>query len=229
MACSCKGIKYAQVLLARRLAMVTDKQVRKLWRLLSAGKTAAAAAVRTDMDDKTARKYGRQRKLPSELAQRHDWRTRVDPFAEVWDEVCGLLADQTGLQAKTIFGELRRRYPGRFSDGQLRTLQRKVRQWRATAGPAKEVFFSQVHEPGRLAASDFTHMNDLGGTIQRQSFEHMVYHFVLTYSNWETLTVCFSESFESLSEGLQNALWELGGVPLRHRTDRMSTAVNNLT
>jgi hypothetical protein len=41
--------------------------------------------------------------------------------------------------------------------------------------------------------------------------------------------VCFSESFESLSEGLQNALWALGKVPHRHRTDRLSTAVNNMS
>jgi len=209
--------------------MVSDKQVRKLWHLLMAGKTAVVAAARTDMDDKTARKYRRLGKLPSELAKPHEWRTRVDPFVEVWAEVCTMLTEETRLQTKTIFGELQRRYPGRFGDGQLRTLQRKVRQWRATAGPAKEVFFSQVHEPGRLAASDFTHMNELGVTIQGQPFEHMVYHLVLTYSNWETFTLCFSESFESLSEGLQNALWELGGVPQRHRTDRLSTAVNNLT
>jgi hypothetical protein len=36
---------------------------------------------------------------------------------------------------------------------------------------------------------------------------------VLSYSNWETGSICYSETFESLSEGLQNALWELGGVP----------------
>jgi hypothetical protein len=209
--------------------MVTDKQVRKLWRLVMAGKALTLAAVRTDMDDKTARKYRRQGKLPSALARPHDWATRVDPFAEIWVEVCAMLEEQAGLQAKTVFGELRRRYPGRFADGQLRTLQRKVRRWRATLGPAKEVYFSQVHEPGRLGASDFTHMNELGVTIAGQPFEHMVYHFVLTYSNWEAVTICFSESFESLSEGLQNALWELGAVPLRHRTDRLSTAVNNLT
>jgi hypothetical protein len=209
--------------------MVTDKMVRKLWRLLTDGKVLTVAAARTDMDDKTARKYRRLQKLPSEVARPHDWQTRVDPFAEVWREVCAMLEDQAGLQAKTIFSDLQRRYPGQFADGQLRTLQRKMRRWRATAGPAKEVFFAQVHEPGRLAASDFTRMNDLGVTIQGQPFEHMVYHFVLTYSNWETATICFSESFESLSEGLQNALWELGRVPARHRTDRMSLAVNNAT
>jgi hypothetical protein len=94
-------------------------------------------------------------------------------------------------------------------------------------GPGKEVFFTQVHHPGRLCQSDFSHMTKLGVTIGGRSFAHLIYHFVLTYSNWETLTICYSESFESLSEGLQNALWELGGVPLRHRTDCLSAAVAN--
>jgi hypothetical protein len=104
-----------------------------------------------------------------------------------------------------------------------------VKVWRATEGPAKEVFFAQRHHPGRLSASDFVRMTDLEVTIQGQSFPHWLYHFMLTYSNWETGTVCFSESFESLCEGFQNALWELGKVPHRHRTDRMSTAVNNVS
>jgi len=134
-----------------------------------------------------------------------------------------------GLEAKTIFEYLQRRDPGRFADGQLRTLQRRVKVWRATEGPAKEVFFAQRHHPGRLSASDFTHMNELGITIQGQSFPHLIYHLVLTYSNWESATVCYSESFESLCEGFQNAVWELGKVPQRHRTDRLSTAVNNMT
>jgi hypothetical protein len=128
--------------------------------------------------------------------------------------VRGLLETSPGLEAKAVFEHLQRVYPERFQDGQLRTLQRKV-------------FFSQQHHAGRLCASDFTHMEELGVTIQGQSFPHLIYHFVLTYSNWETAKVCFSESFESLSEGLQNALWELGKVPERHRTDRLSTAVNN--
>ena len=109
------------------------------------------------------------------------------------------------LQAKTLFEWLQRRYPGRFENGQLRTLQRRVHRWRATSGPPKEVFFTQIHHPGRLGASDFTHMTNLGVTIAGQPFDHMVYHFVLTCSNWETASICFSESFESLSEGLQQA------------------------
>ena len=210
------------------MAIVTDRQVRRLHALLRSGKPLLVAAMRTDMDRKTARKYRDQAKLPSELETwPRTWRTREDPFADVWEEVREQLEASPGLQAKTLFGWLQRRYPGRFQDGQLRTLQRRIRQWEATSGPPKEVFFAQTHHPGRLGASDFTHMTSLGVTIGGQAFDHMVYHFVLTYSNWETASICFSESFESLSDGLQQALWELGGAPQRHRTDRMSLAVNN--
>lgn len=209
--------------------MVKDRQVRRLWKLLVDGKRLSRAAAGADMSERSGRKYRELKRLPSELAAEHSWRTRPDPFAEVWPEVHGQLQAAAGLQAKTLFAWLQRQHPGKFQNGQLRTFQRGVKAWRATAGPAKEVFFSQKHEPGRLGASDFTHMTRLGVTIAGQPFEHMVYHFVLTYSNWESATICFSESFESLSEGLQNALCELGGVPSRHRTDRMSAAVNNLS
>jgi hypothetical protein len=207
--------------------MVTDKQVRKLFQFLLANRAIVRSARLTDMDEKTARKYRDLGKLPSEVAKAHAWVTRPNPFEAVWGEVRELLESNAGLQAKTIFEELQRRYPGCFADTQLRTLQRHIKRWRGKSGPPKEVFFTQVHEAGRLGASDFTSMIALGVTIQAQRFDHMVYHFVLTYSNWEAATICFSESFESLSEGLQNALWKLGGAPARHRTDRMSLAVNN--
>lgn len=212
------------------MSFSTDRQVRRLRALLKTGTSLKAAAMRADMDEKTARKYREVGKLPSEIGVwPRPWRTREDPFADVWEEVRAQLETSPGLEAKTLFLWLQRKYPGRFQDGQLRTLQRRLRRWRATAGPAKEVFFAQIHHPGRLAASDFTHMGSLGVTLGGQPFDHMIYHFVLTYSNWETVAICFSESFESLSEGLQQALWELGGVPERHRSDRMSAAVNNLT
>lgn len=120
------------------------------------------------------------------------------------------------MEAKTLFDDLQRKDPGRFQDGQLRTLQRRIKAWRALEGPESEVYFSQEHKPGNFCQSDFTHLSTLEITITGQPFPHMIYHFVLTYSNWETGTICFSENFESLSEGLQNALWELGGVPKRH-------------
>jgi hypothetical protein len=187
------------------------------------------AAAKAGMDAQTARKYRRLGQVPSELAAAPRWRTRPDPFVEVWEEIRELLEVNAGLEAKTLFEYMQRLYPGRFGDGQVRTLQRRVKHWRATEGPAKEVFFAQQHPPGRLGASDFTHMEELNVTVQGQSFPHLIYHFVLTYSNWEAGTVCYSESFESLCEGLQKALWELGRVPHRHRTDRLSTAVNNAT
>ena len=205
--------------------MVTDKQVRRLMKLINTEDTIATAASKAGMDEKTARKYFRLEKLPSEIAGPHTWRTRKDPFEDVWDGVQGLLEINPGLEAKTIFDDLQRRYPGRFSDGQLRTLQRRIKIWRALEGPSKEVFFPQIHYPGQLCQSDFTDMKKLGVTIQQEPFDHLIYHFVLTYSNWEAGSICFSESFESLSEGLQNALWELGGVPKSHRTDCLTTAV----
>jgi hypothetical protein len=185
----------------------------------------AAAAAKAGMDEKTARKYRMLGKLPSEVKAQHSWRTRKDPFADFWAEVEAKLEINPGLEAKTLFEDLQRRHRGRFADGQLRTLQRRVKRWRALQGPPKEVFFAQVHKPGELCQSDFTYMNSLGVSIQGQPFDHLIYHFVLSYSNWEAGSICFSECFESLSEGLQDALWQLGGAPKKHRTDRLSAAV----
>jgi hypothetical protein len=205
--------------------MVTDQQVRRLFKLVQTERTFGVAAAKAGMDEKTARRYCRLGKLPSDVKKEHTWRTRTDPFEDVLPRIESQLELIPGLEAKTLFEDLQRRYPGRFADGQLRTLQRRIKVWRACCGPAKQVYFPQVHHPGELCQSDFTNMNELGITISGCRFDHLVYHFVLTYSNWETGTVCFSESFESLSQGLQNALWHLGGVPKMHRTDCLSTAV----
>ena len=207
------------------MGRITDAQVKELRRQLQGSSSLQRAALKTGMDRKSAAKY-REGKMPRERRTARTWRTRLDPLAAVWPEVQAELERAPGLQALTLLTWLQERYPGQFGNELLRTLQRRVRRWRALAGPAKEVFFTQVHEPGRLGSSDFTYMNNLEVTIQGQRFDHLVYHFVLTYSNWEHVTICFSESFASLSEGLQNALWALGGVPQRHRTDRMTLAVH---
>jgi len=181
------------------------------------------------MDEKTARKYRGSEELPSQGKSRRAWRTRVDPFAEVWPEIQERLEAEPRLRAFTLFDWLQDRYPGLFPDSQRRTFERRVSDWRSKRGPRREVMFPQIHDPGGLGASDFTTMNSLGVTIAGQSFDHMVYHFTLTYSNWESVTVCFSESFEALSRGLQEAFWRLGGVPGKHRSDSLSAAVNNLS
>jgi hypothetical protein len=207
--------------------MVTDEQVRRLRKLSKTEKNQEVAAAKAGMAPKTAREYLRDPRLPSERKEDRSWRTRCDPFTDVWKEVREQLTANPGLEAKTLFEALQRKYPGQFADGQIRTLQRRLKRWRATEGPEREVFFTQQHVAGRLGQSDFTHMNDLDITIGGQRFPHLLFHFVLAFSNWEAVSLCYSESFESLSDGLQNALWELGGVPLEHRTDRMSLAVKN--
>jgi len=146
--------------------LVTDKQVRRLFALVKTAGNQQIAAAKAGMDTKTARKYRQLGQVPSALPAAPRWPTRADPFEEVWAEIQELLANQAGLEAKTVFEHLQRRDPGRFSDGQLRTLQRKIKAWRATDGPAKEVFFAQEHPPGRLGTSDFTHMEELGITVQ---------------------------------------------------------------
>ena len=191
-------------------------------------KTLTMAAAKAGMSRNPARKYLKSGKLPSESRSERTWRTRPNPYESVWPEIEGILKQSPTVEATTIFDHLNRIYEGKFEEGQLRTLQRRLKQWRAHYGELKEVMFPQNHEPGHQAQSDFTFMNSLGVTIAGQPFPHMLYHFVLTYSNWETTTLCFGESFESLTLGLQNAIWELGAIPSEHRTDRLSAVVNNL-
>ena len=185
------------------------------------------AAMLASMDLKTARKYRDLNEPPSNLSKERGWITRKNPFEDDWPEIQTMLEETPGLQVKTIFEHLCRTYPGRYQEGQKRTLERKVSFWRATEGPSKEVYFPQKHIPGELGASDFTNMNECGITINGKPFNHLLYHFVLSYSKWESVSLCYSESFESLSEGIQNALWELGRAPKKHRSDRMSAAVKS--
>jgi transposase len=164
------------------------------------------------------------------------WRTRADPFGDVWAKVVPWLeAEAEGgetcpeeFEAKTLFEWLCDESPGRFQEGQLRTFQRRVRDYRAVYGRKKEVFFPQLHRPGEKAESDFTEMKSLGITIAGVPFDHLVYHFVLNYSNWEYVEIAISESYAALSQGIQNALWTLGAAPDEHRTDNLTAATHDL-
>lgn len=209
--------------------MVTDEQVRKLMKIIQTEETQSVAAAKVGMSDKTARKYVRLGKLPSQTRKPRDWRTRPDVYGEIWEEIEEILKRDESVEAVTIFDYLCRQYEGKFQQSQLRTLQRRIKVWRALHGTRQEVMFAQTYLPGEQSQSDYTHMGKLGVRIEGQHFEHMFYHFMLPFSNWETGSICFSESFESLSSGLQNGLWELGAVPKQHRTDSLSAAVNNLS
>lgn len=193
-------------------------------------KTLEAAAAIAGMSERTARKWQRG-PLPSEAKKERSWRTREDPFAEIWDEhVIPLLEHDTQgkLQATTIFAELEDRWPGRFPAGQLRTLQRRLRDWRALHGPEREVFFEQEHPPGREGSFDFTHATPLGITIGGIVLKHLLFVFKLSFSGWTWVQVAFGETFEALVSGLQGALWELGGVPEVIRSDNLSAATHEL-
>lgn len=194
---------------------------------LNEGETLERAALKSGMSENTARRY---RKGATRKGARpaRAYRTRSDPFEAVWLEVEKMLEVAPGLEAKTIFERLLERPEEEFTEGQLRTLQRKIRRWRAEHGPQKEVMFPQEHRPGEYGQSDFTSMNDLRITIDGERFDHLVYHFVLPYSRWETGMVCFSESFETLIAGFQGAVGELGRVPHKHRTDNLSAATHDL-
>src|SRR6201746_1603931 len=123
---------------------------------------------------------------------------------------------------------MQRRHPG-LSAGARRTLERRIRSWRAVHGADQEVIFRQVHQPGRMGLSDFTDMADLGLTIAGEPLDHRLYHFRLVYSGFEHAHVILGgESYVALAEGLQNALWALGGAPLEHRSDSLSAAFRNL-
>ena len=209
--------------------MVTDQQVKRLFDVRNKHKYQYQVADAAGISRKTARKYLKTGTLPSHCRVEHTWSTRQDPFSEDWTFIEQILIDTQGaLEGKTLFDHLQRAYPGKYHRGQLRTLQRRIKAWKALQGPSKEVFFSQHYDPGQWSCSDFTCMNELNITLARHPFEHLFYHFVLCYSNWQAGRICFSESFESLSLGIQDALWKLGGVPVYHRTDNLTSAVHKI-
>ena len=172
--------------------------------------------------------------IEKELRLRPAWkppreRRRPDPLIDIWDsEIVPMLSAAPGLRSVAIIDEMNRRYPGRYL-GTRRTMERRIRGWRGLHGPEQEVIFRQTHEPGRMGLSDFTDMADLAITIAREPLDHRLYHFRLVYSGFEHAHVVLGgESYVALAEGLQNALWALGGAPSEHRSDSLSAAFRNL-
>ncbi len=187
------------------------------------------AAARAGMDRKTASKYRDAGTLPSEMGVIRDWRTREDPFDADWAEIQRRLIDAPELEAKTVFEGLLASAPEKYQPGQLRTLQRHVREWRARHGPEKEVYFSQEHVPGAALQTDFFWATwDLGITILGEPHNPLLCHVVLPYSNWEWLTVCLSESIAAIKRGVQSAVYQLGRVAIWHQTDNSTAATHNV-
>ena len=179
-------------------------------------KTQQTSAAMAGMSVRSARKW-QCGPLPSETGQERWWRTRTDPFEGVWEEeIEPLLQGEAAgrLRATTIIEWLEEKFPGRFSATQLRTMQRRLQDWRALNGPDQEVYFPQEHPPGREAQIDFTHCNSLGVTIGGRPYRHLLFQLVLSHSGWRYAEVVAGETFLALKQGLQKALWALGGAPL---------------
>lgn len=204
----------------------TDVQVRKLMEEYQKDGALGRAALRAGLDRKTARKYVREGKLPSELKKPHTWRTREDPFEADWPRIAAMLEAAPELEATTIFEHLQEQEPEKYQPGQLRTLQRRVRRWRAKSGPEREVFFAQEHRAGEAMQTDFTWADELEVTIGGEPFAHLLCHSVLPYSNWDWATVCQSESIASLRRGVQSALFRLGKIPEFHQLDNSTAATH---
>ena len=190
--------------------------------------TVDIAAAKAGLSRATGYRIEADPRLPSQKKARRG-RRRPDPLAEVWDaEIVPILKAAPGLRAIAVLAEIRRRHP-EISPGIRRTLERRIRTWRALVGPEQDVIFRQEHPPGRLGLSDFTDTSMLGVTVAGVVLEHRLYHFRLAFSGFAHAHVVLGgESFVALAEGLQNALWALGGVPQEHRSDSLSAAFRNL-
>ena len=188
----------------------------------------AVSAAKASISTATAYRFEQDHRPPSAKAVARG-RRRPDPLVAFFDtEVVPMLIAAPELRAVAIFEEMRRRHRD-LPDGTRRTLERRIRAWRALHGVNQEVIFRQVHEPGRMGLSDFTDMAELGVTIAGVQLEHRLYHFRLAYSGFAHAHVILGgESYVALAEGLQNALWALGGAPYEHRSDSLSAAFRNL-
>jgi transposase InsO family protein len=206
---------------------VTDHQMR-LYMTFRQTDGPAVSAAKASISTATAYRFEQDHRPPSARAEPRG-RRRPDPLIAFFDaEVVPMLTAAPELRAVAIFEEMQRRHPD-LSDGVRRTLERRIRAWRALHGANQEVIFRQVHEPGRMGLSDFTDMAELGVTIAGARLDHRLYHFRLAYSGFAHAHVILGgESYVALAEGLQNALWALGGAPHEHRSDSLSAAFRNL-
>src|SRR5665213_2754673 len=206
---------------------ITDHQMR-LYMSFRQAEPPVVAAAKAGFSTASAYRLEQDPRLPSQKNAPRE-RRRHDPLAAVWDsEVVPLLKSVAGLRPVAIFDEIRRRHP-EIGAGIRRTLERRIRTWRALNGAEQDVIFRQEHPPGRLGLSDFTDMGERGVSIAGAPLDHRLYHFRLAFSGWEHAHVVLGgESFVALAEGLQNALWTLGGVPAQHRSDSLSAAFRNL-
>jgi hypothetical protein len=205
---------------------ITRFQENKYMSSRVAGDSQERASAKAGISVRSGRRIDKgERAEPDAVRQ---WRTRSDPLQDVWQSECvPLLEREPQLTGLTLWEHLEDIYPAQYPFSLLRTLQRRVKKWQATEGPAKAVMFRQSMPPGLQGLSDFTVPNT-PVTIAGEPFEHLLYQFRLAFSGWRSVTVIRGgESYSALADGLQNALHKLGGAPLEHRSDSLSAAYVN--
>lgn len=210
---------------------LTSNQLEIYMKAIKEGKTQVVSAAKSGMSERSGREIEKGRRADPHKQPR-SWRTRTDPFETVWTkELEPMLRQSPSLSALTLLEYLQSTHDeDSFPDKLLRTLQRRVKNWCHQEGPACEVMFRQEHVPGHMGLSDFTELKEIKVTIQGKSLKHLLYHFRVIYSGWSYLKIVIGgESYTALAEGLQNALWCLGGSPKEHRTDSLSAAFKNLS
>lgn len=209
--------------------MINDKQVLKLSKNYQETGSISMSSLKSGMSRNSASKYLKSGKLPSELKKPRKGRTRTNPFESIHEEIKKMISENPKLEATSLLPYLQEKYPDQYSDGMLRSLQRRFKEIRQELNSEREVFFEQDHRPGKKMQLDWTWCNQLNVTIQGKDFKHKLCHCVLTYSNWEWATICLSESYLSLAQGFQSAIRKLGKIPEILQTDNSSAATHQIS
>ena len=151
---------------------ITDQQMR-LYMTDLQNHSQRTAAARAGFSERTARRFDADPTPPSKRKIAHG-RTVSDPLERYWEnDLLPLLEMDSALQAVTLLRHLQSAHPLAFPDDRIRrTLERRVRQWRALNGPERDIIFRQTPEPGYMGQSDFTHADELGVMIAGQPFPH---------------------------------------------------------
>src|SRR5271169_3558745 len=118
----------------------------RLYMIYRQTQDAAIAAAKSGFSRATGYRIENDPRLPSQKKAPRG-RRRPDPLVGVWDgEIVPILKSAPGVRAIAVLEEIRRRHP-EISAGIRRTLERRIRTWRALVGPELDVIFRQEHEP----------------------------------------------------------------------------------
>ena len=166
---------------------ITNRQENLYMNKRQQGQSQETAAAKGGISERSGRRIEKGER-PSMPRERH-WRTREDPLDTIWEkELVPLLEKEPQLTGLTLWEYLEDEHAGQFPYSVLRTLQRRVKHWKATQGPDKAVIFRQSVPAGQQGLSDFSHPNT-EITLQGEMFSHLLYQFRFAYSGWRYVQI----------------------------------------